>query len=99
MNWCLDVITTTNRAIVAYEKVCAGKSELERTELNKDKTGVFTGAYAINPVNRKKIPIWISDYVWQLMELVLLWRFLLMIIVIGILRINLVLKSSSTCRW
>ena len=36
---------------------------MERTELNKDKTGVFTGAYAINPVNNKKIPIWISDYV------------------------------------
>ena len=41
----------------------AGKSDLERTELNKDKTGVFTGSYAINPVNGKKIPIWISDYV------------------------------------
>ena len=39
------------------------KSDFERTELNKDKTGVFTGAYAINPVNNKKIPIWISDYV------------------------------------
>lgn len=36
---------------------------MERTELNKDKTGVFTGAYAINPVNGKEIPIWISDYV------------------------------------
>ena len=39
------------------------KSDLERTELNKEKTGVFTGAYAINPVNDKEIPIWISDYV------------------------------------
>ncbi len=36
---------------------------MERTELNKEKTGVFTGAYAINPVNNKLIPIWISDYV------------------------------------
>ena len=36
---------------------------MERTELNKDKTGVFTGAYAINPVNDKAIPVWISDYV------------------------------------
>ncbi|MCG4778944.1 class I tRNA ligase family protein, partial [Eggerthella lenta] len=36
---------------------------LERTDLNKDKTGVFTGAYAINPVNGEKLPIWISDYV------------------------------------
>lgn len=50
-------------AIEAYTKSCACKSDLERTELNKDKTGVFTGAYAINPVNGNKIPIWISDYV------------------------------------
>lgn len=49
--------------VEAYRKECATKSDLERTELNKDKTGVFTGAYAINPVNGKKIPIWISDYV------------------------------------
>ncbi len=46
-----------------YIRFCATKSDLERTELNKDKTGVFTGAYVINPVNQKKIPIWISDYV------------------------------------
>ena len=46
-----------------YQNACALKSELERTELNKEKTGVFIGAYAINPVNNKKIPIWISDYV------------------------------------
>ena len=46
-----------------YKKLAASKSDLERTELNKDKTGVFTGSYAINPVNGKKIPIWISDYV------------------------------------
>lgn len=58
-------ITTDKQceAIDEYVKVCSTKSELERTELNKDKTGVFTGAYAINPVNNKKIPIWISDYV------------------------------------
>ena len=43
--------------------MCASKSDLERTELNKDKTGVFTGAYAINPVNNKLVPIWIADYV------------------------------------
>ncbi len=49
--------------IQAYQKLCSTKSELERTELNKEKTGVFTGAYAINPVNQKAIPIWISDYV------------------------------------
>lgn len=50
-------------AVDEYKKICASKSDMERTELNKDKTGVFTGAYAINPVNGKKIPIWISDYV------------------------------------
>jgi len=49
--------------VLKYQKTCAAKSEMERTELNKDKTGVFTGSYAINPVNQKKIPIWISDYV------------------------------------
>ncbi len=49
--------------VEAYIETAARKSDLERTELNKDKTGVFIGAYAINPVNNKKIPIWISDYV------------------------------------
>ena len=49
--------------IEAYIKLAASKSELERTSLNKEKTGVFIGAYAINPVNEKKIPIYISDYV------------------------------------
>ena len=47
----------------AYINLCASKSDMERTELNKDKTGEFTGAYAINPVNNKKIPIYIGDYV------------------------------------
>ncbi len=46
-----------------YIREAASKSELERTNLNKDKTGVFIGAYAVNPVNNKRIPIWISDYV------------------------------------
>lgn len=50
-------------AVSAYQHACSLKSELERTELNKEKTGVFTGAYAINPANQKAIPIWISDYV------------------------------------
>ena len=49
--------------VKAYIDACASKSDLERTELNKDKTGVFTGAYAINPVNDKAVPIFISDYV------------------------------------
>ena len=61
----VDKITTPEQkdAVEEYKKLAASKSDLERTELNKDKTGVFTGAYAINPVNNKKIPIWISDYV------------------------------------
>lgn len=50
-------------AVEDYKKLSASKSDLERTELNKEKTGVFTGSYAINPVNGKEIPIWISDYV------------------------------------
>jgi leucyl-tRNA synthetase len=49
--------------VEAYLKLVSSKSDLERTDLNKDKTGVFTGSYAINPVNGEKIPIWISDYV------------------------------------
>ena len=61
----VDEITTPDHKeeVDAYKKACASKSDLERTELNKDKTGVFIGAYAINPVNNKKIPIYISDYV------------------------------------
>ena len=58
-------ITTKEQAkqVEEYIAQAATKSDLERTELNKDKTGAFTGSYAINPVNGKKIPIWISDYV------------------------------------
>lgn len=56
-------IPEQKEAVEAYQKLCQTKSDLERTDLNKDKTGVFTGAYAINPVNGKKVPIWISDYV------------------------------------
>jgi len=48
---------------IAYRKKAARKSDLERTELMTEKTGVFTGAYAINPVNSEKIPIWVADYV------------------------------------
>ncbi len=57
---------TTNEyknKVLDYQLECSKKSDLERTELNKNKTGIFTGAYAINPVNKKEIPIWISDYV------------------------------------
>ncbi len=52
-----------NDAIVAYRWQTLVKSDLERTELAKEKTGVFTGVYAMNPANGKKIPIWIADYV------------------------------------
>ncbi|WP_242144202.1 MULTISPECIES: leucine--tRNA ligase [unclassified Bacillus cereus group] len=58
-------ITTEDQkeAVEAYIDVVKSKSDLERTELAKEKTGVFTGAYAINPVNGEKLPIWIADYV------------------------------------
>ena len=61
----VNKITTPEykQAVEEYKSLTASKSDLERTELNKDKTGVFTGSYAINPVNGKQIPIWISDYV------------------------------------
>ena len=49
--------------VMNYVSEASMKSDLNRTELNKDKSGVFTGAYAINPVNGKKVPIWIADYV------------------------------------
>src|SRR5665213_2445835 len=58
------IISSEQReAIAKYKTQVAGKSDLERTELAKEKTGVFTGGYAINPVNDEKIPIWIADYV------------------------------------
>ncbi len=50
-------------AVQAYREAAARKSDLERTELAKEKTGVWTGAYAINPANEERIPIWIADYV------------------------------------
>ncbi len=58
-------ITTPEQkeAIDAYIKEAEKKTDLDRTELSKEKTGVFTGAYAINPVNGKEMPIWIADYV------------------------------------
>jgi len=61
----VDQITTAGQkaAVEAYQKQARLKSDLERTDLAKDKTGVFTGAYAINPVNGAKVPIWIGDYV------------------------------------
>jgi leucyl-tRNA synthetase len=61
----VDVITTEEHKeeVKKYREEAARKSDLDRTDLAKEKTGVFTGAYAINPVNSEKIPIWISDYV------------------------------------
>ncbi|WP_098742686.1 leucine--tRNA ligase [Paenibacillus sp. EZ-K15] len=61
----VDKITSADQreAVKAYQDQAARKSDLERTDLAKDKTGVFTGAYAINPVNGAKVPIWIADYV------------------------------------
>ena len=61
----VDEITTGDKKadVEAYKKICASKSDMERTELNKEKTGAFTGAYAINPANGNKIPVFISDYV------------------------------------
>lgn len=61
----VDQITTAEQreAVADYQKACATKSEMERGELNKGKTGVSTGAFALNPVNSEQIPVWIADYV------------------------------------
>ncbi len=58
-------ITTADQkeAVEAYVKACAAKSDMERGDMNKDKSGVFTGAFATNPVNGEQIPVWIADYV------------------------------------
>ncbi len=61
----VDALTTPAQKaeVEAYRKKAAGKSDLERTDLAKDKSGVFSGAYALNPVNGARVPIWIADYV------------------------------------
>jgi leucyl-tRNA synthetase len=61
----VDQITTPEqkKAVADYKAAAARKSDMERTELAKTKTGVFTGSHAINPVNQKHIPVWIADYV------------------------------------
>jgi leucyl-tRNA synthetase len=61
----IESITTAGhrKSVEDYVRAAALKSDLDRTDLAKDKTGVFTGRYAINPVNRKKIPVWVADYV------------------------------------
>ena len=59
-----EIVTEGQKAAVGeYLDIVKRKSDLERTDLNKDKTGVFTGAYAINPVNGEKVELWIADYV------------------------------------
>ena len=64
-HYLVEKITTAGQkpAVSAYLEEAAKKSDLERTDLAKTKTGVFSGAYAVNPVNGEKIPIWIADYV------------------------------------
>ena len=64
-HWLVDHIASPEqeKAVQNYKALAAGKSDLERTELAKEKSGEFTGAFAINPVNGEKIPIWIADYV------------------------------------
>jgi leucyl-tRNA synthetase len=57
------ITSEQKKAVEDYIRKANSKSDLERTELAKDKTGVFTGAYAINPVNNQTIPVWISDYI------------------------------------
>lgn len=61
----VNVITTDAQRdrVIAYQELTASKADLERTELNKDKTGVWTGAYAEHPVDKRLLPIWIADYV------------------------------------
>lgn len=61
----VDAVTTPEQknAVEQYCAQCASKSDLERTDLSKEKTGVFTGAYAVNPVNGEQVPVWIADYV------------------------------------
>jgi leucyl-tRNA synthetase len=64
-NTLLDQLVTDAQksAVKAYIEVAKTKSELQRKDLEKDKTGVFTGIYAINPVNQQQIPIYVADYV------------------------------------
>src|SRR5665213_2871172 len=61
----VDALTTDGQRaeVDSYRKTAASKSDLERTDLAKDKTGVFTGAFALNPANGARIPIWVADYV------------------------------------
>jgi leucyl-tRNA synthetase len=61
----VDSLTTDDRrrSVEDYRAIASGRSELERMETDREKTGVFTGGYAINPVNQERVPVWIADYV------------------------------------
>jgi leucyl-tRNA synthetase len=61
----VDALTVPGQraAVEAYRRAAAAKSDLERTDLAKGKSGVFTGACAINPINGREVPIWVADYV------------------------------------
>ncbi len=61
----VDALTTAEQseAVAAYQAQAAAQTEIERMETERDKTGVFTGGYAVNPVNQERIPVWIADYV------------------------------------
>ncbi len=61
----VKILTTPEKkeAVAAYIRQAAAKSDLLRSQLEKDKTGVFTGSYAINPINQERLPIWVADYV------------------------------------
>ena len=61
----VDRLTTREQreAVAAYRAAAASKSDMDRTDLAKTKTGVFTGGYAVNPVNGKEVPVWVADYV------------------------------------
>src|SRR5699024_6757372 len=57
------VIKDQQEAVKQYKEDVKNKSDIERSDVSKEKTGVFTGAYAINPANNEKVPVWIADYV------------------------------------
>ena len=73
----VDKITTEEykEQVKAYQYAASRQSEIERLAIDKEKTGVFTGSYAINPVNGEKIPVWMADYVMMVTELGRLWPF------------------------
>ena len=96
----MEKITTAEQkeAVEKYLNEVKMKSDLERTDLAKEKTGVFTGAYAINPASGEKMPIWIADYVLATTEQVQSWRFQLMMNVTMSLRRNSTCQSLKLCR-